>query len=67
MLFRSQSTGIAKVFKKEIAAIYAACPKGFHVDHIHPLKGENFSGLHVPWNLQYLTSEENQRKYNRLI
>ena len=62
-----QSTGIAKFFKSEIAAIYAACPKGFHVDHIHPLKGENFSGLHVPWNLQYLTSEENQRKYNRLI
>ena len=62
-----QSTGIAKIFKSEIAAIYAACPKGFHVDHIHPLKGENFSGLHVPWNLQYLTSEENQRKYNRLI
>lgn len=63
----NQSTGIARFFKAEIAAIYAACPAGFHVDHIHPLKGKNACGLHVPWNLQFLTPEENQRKYNRLI
>ncbi len=38
-----------------------------HVDHIHPLCGENFRGLHVPWNLQVITGTENSRKKNHLI
>lgn len=37
------------------------------VDHVHPLRGGNFAGLHVPWNLQVLTRSENIRKSNRLI
>lgn len=48
-----------------IKEIYANCPEGYHVDHVHPLQGENISGLHVENNLQYLTPEENLRKGNR--
>ena len=38
----------------------------YHVDHIHPLKGDGYNGLHVPWNLQVITSTENARKNNKV-
>jgi 5-methylcytosine-specific restriction endonuclease McrA len=59
------------VDKSELRQIYEACPEGHHVDHIHPIKGITpegwpVSGLHVPWNLQYLPAVDNIRKKNRV-
>lgn len=57
--------------KNEVVKIYSECPLGFEVDHIVPIKGYDFfegdrvqvvCGLHVPWNLQYLPSENNRKK-----
>jgi 5-methylcytosine-specific restriction endonuclease McrA len=58
---------ISQFFKEDIRAIYNSCPKDHHVDHIIPLRHPDVCGLHVPWNLQILTSQENLQKGNKLL
>lgn len=49
----------------EIHKVSDAKPEGYHLDHIIPLNHEKVCGLHVPWNFQYLTPEENVFKSNK--
>lgn len=54
----------------EILEVYANCPKGYEVDHIIPLRGSidgrPVTGLHVAYNLQYLTPTQNRKKRHRI-
>ena len=49
---------------EKIKEIYINCPKGYEVDHIHPISQ---GGLHVDYNLRHLPATENRRKYNKIL
>ena len=53
--------------KKEIRKIYNGRPENMHVDHIIPITSNIVCGLHVHWNLQYLTPQENSDKGNKIL
>lgn len=50
-----------------IEDFYEACPDGCEVDHIIPVTHSRVCGLHVPWNLQYLTQQDNRAKWNFFV
>ena len=51
---------------EKIKQIYLNCPSGYHVDHIIPLNNKSVCGLHVEYNLQYLTARENINRHCRV-
>ena len=48
---------------EKIKEIYMNCPEGYEVDHIWPISKY---GLHVHYNLQYLTIIENRNKLDSM-
>jgi 5-methylcytosine-specific restriction endonuclease McrA len=57
---------LTKPFFKEMRNLYIeAKEKGMTLDHIIPLNNPNVSGLHVPWNTQFLPFEVNASKNNK--
>lgn len=56
---------LSSVTIEDLAKVYMSCPKDFVVDHIIPINHRDVCGLHVPWNLQYLTVQDNAKKSNK--
>ena len=52
----------------KINEVYANCPddNDMTVDHIIPITSPIVCGLHVSWNMQYLTRSANSKKGNSL-
>lgn len=65
---------LSSAHKAEMEELYALCARMnkalggrvYHVDHKTPLRHKNYSGLHVPWNLQIVKATPNLQKGNRV-
>jgi hypothetical protein len=62
---RKAKRTLNKCFEQDVKIFYTNCPEGMTVDHIIPLKNNKVSGLHVVWNFQYLSPEDNSIKHNK--
>jgi len=62
---RASSAMPSWVDQRTIISVYSNVPKGCVVDHIIPLQHKDVCGLHVAWNLQYLTPSANGIKKNK--
>lgn len=62
---KTKKINLSDLNKEKIKKIYASAQDN-HVDHIFPLVHPHFCGLHVPWNLQVLTSFDNMSKGNKV-
>jgi hypothetical protein len=63
---KERSKRIVKWGQTGIDVFINKCSIGMTIDHIVPLLGKKVSGLHVIWNLQYLTPHENYTKRNKV-
>lgn len=55
---------LMKAFERFSKDLSEANQRTFNVDHISPIQGEGFCGLHVPWNLQIIDESTNKSKGN---
>lgn len=51
--------------KVQAARLYLNTNQLYEIDHIYPICGHNYTGLHVPWNLEVIPARENRKKYNK--
>jgi hypothetical protein len=71
--FNATPPWLTKEHLQQIEAFYTEAARlsketgiKYSVDHIWPLRGKGFTGLHVPWNLRVIPFSENRKKCNKV-